>query len=226
MRREDARAIEEFLLRHRPFLLHLARRAAPPPHLGDDEREDLVMELLERTAARLARWDSRIPPSLGAYLATALRYRLANARRDRERRLRAHREAASEEAGQEEGVVLSTCSEGTLRASRGPGWESDALSPALRRLQAALAATLAEEERTLLLWERNRIPKRLIAEWLGAGYEATRQRIRRLRARLRAAALRHAATLAGAERREVLRYIQADEADVPPPPAAAEEPRP
>jgi RNA polymerase sigma-70 factor (ECF subfamily) len=201
LRAGDKRAIDELVERHRPWLLRQARRAG----LAPDDADDVVIELLAHAAARLGDWRVRIPDSLAAWLAAALRNRIINARRGRGRLERALRDAADPD----EAVVAGACSEATLRASRGPAWDPPAPPPELERLARALLDGLGEEERLLVLWDHHRIPRRTIAAWLGIGHEAAKQRIRRLRLRLRALARRHAATLPEQERRALARHLGA-----------------
>lgn len=197
------RALDELFARFRPLLVRQARRA----RAGAGEADDFALDLLVRTAARLSDPRVAIPDSLAAWLAGALRHRLANARRDRARRDRLHREASDDSWGAGERVVAAACSEATLRASRGADWETPPAHPAVVLLQRALIAGLTDAEQQLLLWDHHRIPKRVMAEWLGIGYEAAKQRIRRLRLRLRATALRFVDTLDERDRRIVEHYV-------------------
>ncbi|MEJ7811518.1 MAG: hypothetical protein WKG32_13990 [Gemmatimonadaceae bacterium] len=207
MRAGDPQAMDEYVERHRPLLREHARRAG----FEGDDGDEVVLAVLEQTAARLCRWNVRIPDSLGAYVVRSLSNRMANVRRDAARRDKALHSAASDAGEYEERVVLSTCSESTLRASRGPEWEPAATLPqALQKLAAALDRGLTEAERDLLLWERNRVPKRTIAEWTGMRYEATKQRIRRLRLRLKNVAAAYVAELPAEERDAVRRFIGAE----------------
>ncbi|HEU4563317.1 MAG TPA: hypothetical protein VFS05_01665, partial [Gemmatimonadaceae bacterium] len=59
VRRDDPRALEEYIERYRPLLLRQARRSGLP----EGERDDIVLDLLVRTAAQLARGDAAIPRS-------------------------------------------------------------------------------------------------------------------------------------------------------------------
>jgi len=206
MRQGHDLAIMAFAERFRPLLVRQARRLSS---LDPDDQADVVMVVVERSAATLCRNDLTIPRSLAAYLVGALRNELISLHRIMERRRLAHEHAADDNGlGQE--VVLSTCSESAIRDACGPLSEPLALPAAIARLAAVLAADLTDEERLLLLWERDRVPKPLIARWIGASYEATKQRIRRLRLRLWDTARRHASQTTGAERREVLRFLRLD----------------
>src|SRR5215208_7238613 len=63
MRQGDARALEEFIARHRALLVHEARRCGIP----EGEREDAAAEVLHDTAVRLMTTRSAAPRSLAAY---------------------------------------------------------------------------------------------------------------------------------------------------------------
>jgi DNA-directed RNA polymerase specialized sigma24 family protein len=169
-----------------------------------------VVEVLGDAAARLILPQEPVPRSLAAYLVTTIRHRAHNARRDHDRRARLERDALGETAldGPSDGAVGSTCSEGSLRASRGPAIEASPLAAPLRRLAATLDASLSDEERLVLVWVSHQVPQRQIAGWLGLSYAATSKRIERLRARLRDVATRHAAAVDAGEREALLRFFR------------------
>ena len=75
------------------------------------------------------------------------------------------------------------------------------LHPVLARLAAELDRGLSDPDRLLLAWLAEHVPMRTVAAWLGIGYDAALKRASRLRVRLRATALEHAALLPPAERR-------------------------
>lgn len=203
MRRDDERAYAEFVARFHPVLLRAARAA------GVDvwERDALATDVLCDVAARLVAPEAKAPRSLEGYLVTSLRHRAANARRDAARRRRWSERALVEMDTHHERAVLPLCSAGTVRASRGAAWEPPSLSPALARLAAALDAELEEDERRVVGWLAHGITHREIAGWLGIAQAAASKRISRLRARLRAAAERHASDCAPDERAELDRFF-------------------
>jgi len=214
MRQGDARALEEFIARHRALLVHEARRCGIP----EGEREDAAAEVLHDTAVRLMTTRSAAPRSLAAYLATALRRRAQNAARERRRRERREGDAAdaagadpSAAGGPGERAALAACSEGAARDARAPDDAEAAMpavAPALARLAAALDRGLGDAERQLLRWMESHVPQSLMAQWLGISQGAAALRVWRLRARLREAAARYAAGLGADERRELLRFFR------------------
>ena len=196
MRREESAAFQDFFAWYSPLLMREARRLGVPP----DQCEEVVIGCLDDAAVGLMQHTAPIPRSLAAYLVTALRHDVFNESR-RVRRERSHNEVAYREmSNQRQRVVMEGCSEASLRASGGPDWESIPLAPAIARLAESLDATLAAEERRLLLWVGQWVPQTLIAEWLGISYGATRARVLRLRARLRLAAERHVEGAGAADR--------------------------
>lgn len=194
MRQGDSTALREFLLRFEPLLEHHAHRLGA----SGAERDDLVGETLEDAALALVAPNAPTPRSIPAYLVAALRNRLLNARRGaRGRAIARVREPLAREAAlADEGI----CSESTLRASAGPGWEPPRPSRPVAALAAALLDDLSDDERVLLVWVSHHVPYREIAQWLGLGYAAVGKRVERLRARLRARADLHLATLGDADR--------------------------
>lgn len=194
MRRGDAAALREFLLRFEPLLEHHAHRLGA----SGGERDDLVGETLEDAALALIAPNASTPRSLPAYLVRALRNRLLNARRGaRGQALARVREPVARDAlVADEGL----CSESSLRASAGPGWEPPRPSRPVAALAAALLDDLSDDERVLLVWVSHHVPYREIAQWLGLGYAAVGKRVERLRARLRARADLHLASLDDADR--------------------------
>jgi len=211
MRGREAGAIREFFERYRSGLGEVARLYRVPPA----EREQCVMEFLNDVALDLIESARPIPRQLAAYLATAFRHRRQNALRAATRGERRTTAAASDPAGLGEPLVSTACSEAALRASRGPGWETAPVAPALARLAAAIDARLTPAERLLLVWVSNQVPLREIAEWLGIDRSAAKLRVWRLRARLRRAAAAHAATLGPAEQADVARFLRRAAAAAP-----------
>lgn len=79
---------------------------------------------------------------------------------------------------------------------------------AIAMLARRIDAALDDDERRLLVWVTEDVPRRQIAEWTGGRYEATRKRVQRLVARLRALVVTEADALPAAERRDVLRFLR------------------
>lgn len=204
----SAAAVREFVLRYRPMLLLATRRLGQLP--GD--RDDMVDEVLHDAAMHLADAAAPVPLAVRGYLLRSLRNRIANACRARDRRSRMAA-AASDAAGDTESyfehAVVGCASEHSVRASHGPGWDGPhAVAPGLARLVALLTATLSAEDRVLVEWLAHHVPQQEIAAWLGLGYDATSKRVRRLRARLQAAAIRHTEHLSPTERQEVMTFLR------------------
>lgn len=98
------------------------------------------------------------------------------------------------------------------------------LHPVLARLSAELDAGLREQDRLLLAWLADHVPMRMVAAWLGIGYDAALKRASRLRARLRAAALAHTDALPPGERRVVHAFLGRAQRDAPGDDASARSP--
>jgi DNA-directed RNA polymerase specialized sigma24 family protein len=200
-------AVHEFVMRFRPMLVLAARRLG----LAAGEREEIADDVLHDTAIRFTDVAAPIPTGVRGYLLRSLRNRATNARRARDRRSRATAAATDRACDAEpyfEQAVVGCASEHSVRASHGPAWDGLAVAPGLARLAMLLSATLSVEERTLVEWLAHHVPQQEIAAWLGIGYDATSKRIRRLRARLQAAGVRHAEHLNAAERNEVMIFLR------------------
>lgn len=196
MRRDDSKAIDEFILRYEPFLRERGRRAGLHPADADE----VLIEVLEDIGAQIASGRFRPSGSLASYLFMAFRNRcLRHARVQSERDIALVSEPAP---------TAAAYSEGSIRASRGPAWEEPRLSPALERLARRLAGELDDIETRMLVWLSHYVPQREIAEWLGLSYAAATQRIWRLRERLRTAAMRYADDVDSRERRELERFFR------------------
>jgi DNA-directed RNA polymerase specialized sigma24 family protein len=230
MRADDAYAWSEYFHRYRPVLLAYARRVRLSAGLTDgDVQNALVDELLADEAVRLTGPNALSVPTLGAYLQRAARHRLYNLRRAAARRLKRYGEAATDTTDGAP-VVAPLCSEYVLRLSSGPAAVHE-LTPAsmtaprpphpspsddttavdaspVLRLAAALRATTTTDEQLLLAWVAHRVPHRTIAGWLGVSYDVATKRLWRLCRRLRAAAVRHAASLAPEDRHEIERFLR------------------
>ena len=232
MRREEPAALAGFHERFAPLLT----RCAHAWGARGARRDDAVHDVLADVALALMRHTAPVPRSLAAYLVTSLRHHLGGAQRAEARRAR-HAEAAapadatppwpSHDAGAERRVGAALYSEHARRAAAGPLWAPPGAHPALAALARHLDDGLRDDDRLLLAWLAHHVPLRTAAAWLGVSYEGACKRAQRLRARLRAAALAHLATLPPAERRVVARVLARGDAPAaiagPPPPPSAEE---
>jgi DNA-directed RNA polymerase specialized sigma24 family protein len=206
MRRGEAAAFERFVERFHRILLDYARRAGVPA----SERDELVSELLDDVAIQLMTRSAPLPQNPRMYLLLALRHKLLNQKRGRERRHRIVAEAARALYGDREvggGEVAAGCSEDMVRASHGPEWEGTPLPRVLERLSGRLSEALGPDERQLLVAVAENIPQREIAEWLGVSYAVARKRLERLRARLSDVAMHYATTLEPDDARELRRFF-------------------
>lgn len=204
LRARDGDAVEEFIRRFEPVAAIQARRLRVPPA----ERRHWVAELLYDVATTVAAGEGQLPHSIPGYLVTACRWKAMAAERDRALREEREGDAMREVAGAGEWAVSSACSEDSLRAAEGPGWEPLGLSPVLEKLVGALEGGVTGEERQLLSWVGQRVPYSLMAEWLGVGRSAAVKRVTRLRARLLEVAVRLGAALDDEERAELLRFLR------------------
>jgi RNA polymerase sigma factor (sigma-70 family) len=204
IRRHEPAALRDFFFRFEPLLMREAHYMRVPPDL----RREMVTQCLNDAAVTLRRYMTPAPRSLHAYLLTAFRHDIMNARRDERRRHARHVAALREGAVDDEWVVPETASEHALRTSAGPDNQDNVLAPALERLASALDEGLSVEERQLLTWIGHWVPQRVIADWLGVTYGAVRVRVLRLRERLREAAIRYARQLSNDEQRALQRFFQ------------------
>lgn len=201
MRGGDELAWGEFVDRFRPLLERFARRTGIPTCEWDACITDVLGDVaLKLTTRRLA-----FPASLGTYLVRAARNRHLELVRAAARRDRYYVSASGGDVA--ERVVVSLCSEGTLRASEGPAGDA-AASGALARLAAILRAELSEDEVILLTWRSAGVPHRQVAGWLGITYEAAAKRVARLSQRLRAIAWLRAGSFPPEERPEIARFFR------------------
>ena len=203
MRRDEPEAYAEFFRCFRPLLIAEARRLRVQPALC----REIVDECLDDVAMRLRRYTTPIPRSLAPYLVRALRiHRLALRRGERRR---ADGERDGETSDDESAAPLaSSLSQAALRASAGPDGERTPASAALERLATMLEEGLSEEEELVLSWVSRWVPQSDIAEWLGISHGAARNRVMRLRARLKEVALQHVATFTGRERIELAEFFR------------------
>ena len=204
----SSNALREFVLRFRPMLVQASRRLGAVSPDG----EDVADEVLHDAALRLGDAAAPVPVAVRGYLLRSLHNRLANVRRSRERRLHATTTATDVACAEEpyfEHAVVGCASEYSVQASHGPANDGpQRVSPALARLARELTSELRVEDRLLVEWLSDHVPQQEIAAWLGLGYDATSKRVRRLRARLQAAAMRYVERLSPAERRHVLSFLR------------------
>lgn len=159
MRTDESGAFEEYFERFAPMLRIEASRLRIQPAL----REEAVVECLEETAMALIKPAAATPSSLSGYLVVAIRRKHFNRLRAERRRERREREAAEQ-------------------GSDGPDTPPD---DAARVLGLRLLDRLDEQERQLVAWMGEQVPLREVAQWLGISHAAARQRVTRLRAKLR-----------------------------------------
>jgi DNA-directed RNA polymerase specialized sigma24 family protein len=156
---------------------------------------------------------------------------LLNARRSASRRERHYADAADGHAG--EAVVVPLVSAYLQRISAGPEMDEGAdraggvaaigvpadtvdhgaepasgSSAVVLDLALHLRAVTTDEEQLLLTWVAEGVPHRTISAWLGIRYEAATKRVWRLCQKLRAAAVRYAATLPPEAQAEVTRFLR------------------
>jgi DNA-directed RNA polymerase specialized sigma24 family protein len=204
MRSDDPNAYMDFFRCYRPLLLGEARRLRIQPALCDE----IVDECLDDVAMRLRRHTTPVPRSLAPYLIRALRLHYLAQRRGDRRRSSDERDAAASDAMPSEAAVLTTVSEATIRASAGDYVERQAGSTALERLASMVEEGLSDEEELIRCWVSRWVPQRLVAEWLGISHGAARNRVMRLRARLKEIAMQHVASFPDRERLELDEFFR------------------
>jgi DNA-directed RNA polymerase specialized sigma24 family protein len=198
----DELAWGEFVDRFRPLLEHFARRTG----IARWERSAYITEVLDDTALKLATRRITLPANLGAYLVRALRNQHLLHQRAAARR--AHYYSTASDTGLAERVVVSLCSESTVRASKGPADDARLASGALARLAAILRAELSGDDLLLLTWRSAGVPHRQVAEWLGITYAAAAKRVARVSQRVRAIASLCADRFPPEERPEIARFFR------------------
>jgi len=218
MRKGSYEALREFYARFEPLLARFAARAGVSTDAWEDDAHDVlgdvVLALLETHRPGRARNEVR---DIHAYIQRAFRNRLLSASRAAARREQRDASAVSSAAETGERMVLSTCSESSVRESAaGYGNEdrddaSEQLSPAIARLAHVIDAELSASERQMLTWVSHDVPMREVASWLEISYAAAKVRLSRTRSRMRQRALRHVNECAGAERAELLDFFRRSE---------------
>lgn len=204
MRAREGEAVEEFIRRFQHLVFVQAKRLRIPAA----ERRRWVGDLLVEVASSLARRRRDAPRAIAPYLVTAAKRKAFADRRQQAARERLTSANATEIGGAGERALASTCSEASIRATHGPGWEPSSLSMGLVHLVERLDARMSPQERQLLSWMAHRVPYATIAQWLGITRAAAIKRGTRLRARLVDMVLEIGVSLEPAERAELLRLLR------------------
>ncbi len=202
MRAGEEPAMREFIERYESLVLVQARHFRVP----EDERQHWTAETLYDVALSLIRSTRPVPASLPGYLIAACRRKVMMT--ERARRSRMVREGAVVGSVGGERVIVTTCSEDSLRLARGPLRDTSPLSAVLERLVAALDDRLESSERTLLSWMGQRVPYSTMATWLGISRSAVIKRAMRLRVRLLGVAMEFGQTLGAPDRQELVRFFR------------------
>lgn len=204
IRRGDAAAIAKFIDRMLPLLLDAARRGK----IERSERETLVLEFLDDIVLQLMQMPTPASSPAG-FTIRAFWHHLSDRARADAARLRRDVDDCETVGGEQ--TVAGTCSDYTLRAVTAPDADdspgNEPSSHVIGAFMAQLTSQCSPEDRHLLVYVSHRVPLRDCAEWLGISYDAAKQRVARLRTRLRAAALRQLATLAPQERAIIVRLL-------------------
>jgi hypothetical protein len=202
MRRGEPHAWTAFDDGFRPILEAFARQHNIP----EWEWPVCITELLADEALRLSRVTTDVPRRLDAYLMRAVRNRYLRTKRAASCRDRNHLAASELRSG--ECIIPTTSSEHALRASAGASVLPAGPSLALQRLARELRAGLRDDERAMLDWVSEGIPRRTIAKWLGLEHDVCAKRIWRLCQRLRADATARSRGYDPSERREIDRFLR------------------
>jgi RNA polymerase sigma factor (sigma-70 family) len=203
MRANEPAAFAEFMRRFRPLLLHESRRLGVQPAL----REEFVDDCMADVAMRLRQYTSTIPRSLAPYLVRALRlHRLYKRRSELRRETRAGVKERTDDFNAD--AARAALSESTTRISAGEYADDSPATDALERLVGMLDEELSDDERQILVWLGSLVPQSDIAEWLGISHGAARNRVMRLRERLKRSVKLCAAQLTLEERRTLDRQLR------------------
>lgn len=199
--RHDPAAWAAFDTRFRPMLEAYARRANIP----SSEWSVCITELLADEWLRFSTQPDEIPGQLSAYLMRAVRNKYLYMKRTSECRERNHLAASVNWSGEQ--ILPSTCSDDARRASAGPDALSGESDGPLRRFAREVSAGLNDEERAMLTWVSEGVPRARIAEWLGLEREVCAKRIWRLCRRLRMTAAERSKAYVGRDRRDIDRFL-------------------
>lgn len=179
IRRNDARAMREFVRRFELILRDQARRLG----VLESDRQTVIMEFMDDMLVKLAQSES--PRHLTSFVVRSFRNHVIDMHREQaayDRLLQSLELVDGAEA-----MAAMGCSEFMLRSAIG---QHDAGQPAppahssRDMLVHALFDGCSVEDRQLLVWSAHRVPLRECAEWLGISYDSARQRISRLRSKL------------------------------------------
>ncbi len=204
LRQGDHDAMREFTERYTPLLLEYAERAG----FAVADLETVASDLISDVARALIAMRSGLPRcSMEAYVARAFRNRVISIMRQASSDTPVDDGSAQPDDGSDT-WSRTGCSEGSIRATKGPAWEPHPLSPALERLSTMLDEGLSPEERELLAGVSAYASQSEIAEWLGMSHDAARKQLERLRKRLTIVARRYTESLTGAERAEIRRFFR------------------
>lgn len=199
IRRNEARALRQFIARFEPILLDQARRLG----VRRNERPTTVTDFLADILVKLAR--SPAPRLLASFVITSFRNCVADTYREA---LIRERHALAEEIVGEERVIRSGCSEFMVRAAEGPdALDDEPSSQSGTALIHILFDGCTAEERQLLVWSAHRVPLRDCATWLGISYDSVKQRLSRLRARLIHESTAHLSELSASDRANLTRRL-------------------
>jgi len=202
VRGNELTALRNFVLRFEPVLLDQARRLG----VSEDERRTVVTGFLDDMLVRIASERAEPPRSLTAFVIVSFRNCVMDLHREvavRERNSRSQEEMIGTEH-----VVRATCSEFMLRAARGSDGDDESSSGAAVALSRVLLSCCSSDERQLLVWHAHRVPLRDCAAWLGISYDAAKQKLSRLRARLIRDSVARVSELADPERTELSRILR------------------
>ena len=203
LERGHSTALDEFITRFSRLLFDRAHRLG----ISRLQCEDVVVRVIETLGQRVMLGEIRIQSSVAAYVVRSFQREFARSEVRARTRARALRERLHDPAGTGERLVQGLCSEHALVSSRGPGWEPPPVSIAVERLASMIEDDLTADEERLLAWVSNEVDLGAIARELGLKYDTLAKRIRRLRERMRAAALRHAEHFGLEERRALVRFF-------------------
>ncbi len=199
----DSPALDEFIVRFSRLLFDRARRLGIPRI----QCEDAVVWVIETVAQRLALGEILIRSSVAAYLVRCFQREYARTEKKEQVRADMLRERMHDPARTGEHMVIGLCSEYAVGASRGPGWEPPPASLAVERLATMIEDELTADEERLLVWMSNEVDLSAIAREFGLKYDTLAKRVRRLRERMRTAALRHAEQFELEERKVLVRFF-------------------
>ena len=176
VRRNDPRALREFVSRFDAILLYQARRMG----VNAGERRTVVTEFLDDILVKLAR--SAAPNDLAPFVITSFRNFVTDMHR--EASIREQQSASDGDVTDLERVIKAGCSEFMLHAAEMRGIDDGAPPLAAVEMLDAVLECCSADEKALLVWSAHRVPLRDCALWMGISYNAMKQRMYRLRTRL------------------------------------------